>query len=85
MALRIVKDNCIGCTACELVCPNEAIYELAGGLRAINPERCTECVGFYEEPQCAGICPIPDTCVPDPEHRESREALLAKKLRLHGA
>ena len=48
----------------------------------IVPDKCTECVGFHEEPQCAAVCPV-DCCVPDPDHRESNDALLAKKSKLH--
>jgi len=48
----------------------------------IVPDKCTECVGFHEEPQCAAVCPV-DCCLPDPDHVESREHLLAKKEALH--
>ncbi len=48
----------------------------------IVPEKCTECIGFHEEPQCAAVCPV-DCCVPDPDHVESEEVLLARKNRLH--
>ncbi|MBX2876044.1 MAG: 4Fe-4S dicluster domain-containing protein [Saprospiraceae bacterium] len=48
----------------------------------IVPDKCTECQGFHEEPQCAAVCPV-DCCVPDPEHEESEEILLARKDRLH--
>ena len=48
----------------------------------IVPDKCTECVGFHEEPQCAAVCPV-DCCVPDPEREESQEELLARKERLH--
>ena len=48
----------------------------------IVPEKCTECVGFHEEPQCAAVCPV-DCCVDDPDIRESEEDLLAKKDKLH--
>lgn len=48
----------------------------------IVPDKCTECVGFHEEPQCAAVCPV-DCCVPDPDRVESQEALLLKKERLH--
>ncbi len=48
----------------------------------ITPDKCTECVGFHEEPQCAAVCPV-DCCVPDPDRRESQEDLLARKERLH--
>lgn len=48
----------------------------------IVPEKCTECKGFHEEPQCAAVCPV-DCCVPDDHHQESDETLLAKKAFLH--
>ncbi|MFK8057746.1 MAG: 4Fe-4S dicluster domain-containing protein [Saprospiraceae bacterium] len=48
----------------------------------IVPDKCTECVGFHEEPQCAAVCPV-DCCVDDPERRESKEKLLARKESLH--
>jgi ferredoxin len=48
----------------------------------IVTDKCTECVGFHDEPQCAAVCPV-DCCVDDPEHRESEEALLAKKAFMH--
>jgi ferredoxin len=48
----------------------------------IVPDKCTECVGFHEEPQCAAVCPV-DCCVPDPDHVESQEVLLLRKERLH--
>jgi ferredoxin len=48
----------------------------------IVTNKCTECVGFHEEPQCAAVCPV-DCCVPDPDHEESKEILLEKKQRMH--
>ncbi|MBK6611640.1 MAG: 4Fe-4S dicluster domain-containing protein [Sphingobacteriales bacterium] len=48
----------------------------------IVPDKCTECMGFHEEPQCAAVCPV-DCCVPDPDFRETEEALLAKKAKMH--
>lgn len=48
----------------------------------IVPDKCTECVGFHDEPQCAAVCPV-DCCVPDPNRQESKEALLEKKNKLH--
>ena len=45
--------------------------------------KCTECMGFHEEPQCAAVCPV-DCCVDDPDHRESEDELLAKKSQMHG-
>lgn len=48
----------------------------------IVPEKCTECVGFHEEPQCAAVCPV-DCCVPDPDRNETEEILLERKAALH--
>lgn len=48
----------------------------------IVTDKCTECVGFHDEPQCAAVCPV-DCCVPDPDHEESVEVLLDRKERLH--
>ncbi|MFN4881671.1 MAG: 4Fe-4S dicluster domain-containing protein [Bacteroidota bacterium] len=48
----------------------------------IVPNKCTECVGFHEEPQCAAVCPV-DCCVPDPDNKETQEQLLAKKAKMH--
>lgn len=43
----------------------------------INPQRCTECVGHFDEPQCQMLCPV--ECIPlDLEHKESHAELLAK-------
>lgn len=48
----------------------------------IVPDKCTECKGFHDEPQCAAVCPV-DCCVQDPERVESEETLLSRKARLH--
>jgi ferredoxin len=48
----------------------------------IVPTKCTECIGFHEEPQCAAVCPV-DCCVPDPENVETEEELIAKKEWMH--
>ncbi|UKN02528.1 4Fe-4S dicluster domain-containing protein [Paracrocinitomix mangrovi] len=48
----------------------------------IVPDKCTECKGFHDEPQCAAVCPV-DCCVDDPDIRESDEELLAKKDFMH--
>ena len=48
----------------------------------IVPDKCTECVGFHEEPQCAAVCPV-DCCLPDPDRVETEEQLLARKEALH--
>jgi ferredoxin len=48
----------------------------------IVPDKCTECVGFHDEPQCAAVCPV-DCCVDDPDVRESEAQLLDKKEAMH--
>jgi ferredoxin len=48
----------------------------------ITPNKCTECQGFHEEPQCAAVCPV-DCCVPDEDYKETVEELMAKKEKLH--
>lgn len=48
----------------------------------ITPNKCTECQGFHEEPQCAAVCPV-DCCVPDEMYKETVEELLAKKEKMH--
>lgn len=48
----------------------------------ITPDKCTECQGFHEEPQCAAVCPV-DCCVPDEMYQETVEELLAKKEKMH--
>lgn len=48
----------------------------------IVSDKCTECMGFHEEPQCAAVCPV-DCCVDDPDYRETEEELLTKKAWMH--
>lgn len=48
----------------------------------ITPNKCTECQGFHEEPQCASVCPV-DCCVTDENYVETVDQLLAKKELLH--
>ena len=48
----------------------------------IATDKCTECVGFHEEPQCAAVCPV-DCCVLDLDNQETPEILLDKKKKLH--
>ena len=82
MALMIT-DACINCDVCEPECPNEAIF-LGPEIYQIDPDRCTECVGHFDEPQCVQVCPV--ACIPvDPLRVETREVLMARFVRLHPA
>jgi len=78
----MISDECIMCGLCVAECQNEAITE--GEERfVIDPDRCTECVGAEDEPQCKLVCPA-DCIVPNPDFAESPDELLAKYEALHG-
>ena len=36
----------------------------------IVPDKCTECNGFHDEPQCAAVCPV-DCCITDDDNIET--------------
>jgi ferredoxin len=92
----VITEECINCGACEPECPNTAIYEggaeweqdgkthptLNDDLYYIVPEKCTECVGFFDQEQCAAVCPV-DCCIPDPQHPETEDQLLERAKRFH--
>src|SRR5581483_8601058 len=48
----------------------------------IVPEKCTECVGFYDHEACAAVCPV-DCCVPDPNIPEAEGVLIARARQIH--
>lgn len=77
----MITDDCSGCRMCVHECPNHAITE-TNTICVIDPEKCTECVGFYPESKCWMVCGT-SAPVPDPEQRESREQLLEKFMRLN--
>ncbi|MDD4145174.1 MAG: YfhL family 4Fe-4S dicluster ferredoxin [Prolixibacteraceae bacterium] len=78
----LITDVCISCGICESECPNAAISP-GPEIFVINTDLCTECVGFFDEPQCVEVCPV-DAIIKDPENQESKEELLEKKKRIHG-
>ena len=91
-----ITSECINCGACEPECPNTAIYSggamwelngethpaLAEDVYYIVPEKCTECVGFYDHEACAAVCPV-DCCIPDPNNLESEAVLIERAKVLH--
>ena len=77
----MITEECISCGACESECPNQAISE-GDTIYLIDPAKCTECVGAFENSQCEEVCPV-DACVSDPAHKESKDELLAKYKKLH--
>jgi ferredoxin len=92
----MITEECINCGACEPECPNTAIYEggaqweydgeqhaaIASDIYYIVPQKCTECVGFFDQEQCAAVCPV-DCCVPNPSDPESEDQLIAKAQVIH--
>ncbi len=75
MAYKIT-DECINCGACEVDCKNEAIKE-GDSIYVIDPDKCTECVGWFDTVKCVETCPV-DCCVLDPDHQETHEQLVEK-------
>lgn len=58
----IINDTCITCDACLQQCPVNAIVDDMNNPTGkkqyyVQPEKCVECVGIYDDPQCAAICP----------------------------
>jgi ferredoxin len=80
MAYKIT-DACILCAQCEQECPNKAITD-GDTTAVIDPNKCTECVGFFPNPQCSTVCAV-DAPAPDPAHKETKEQLMAKFKKLH--
>ncbi|MCX7809183.1 MAG: YfhL family 4Fe-4S dicluster ferredoxin [Deltaproteobacteria bacterium] len=80
MATHITND-CINCGACEPECPNGAISP-GDEIYVINPDLCTECVGFHDYEACQAVCPV-ECCLPDPNRVESEEVLIQRALALH--
>ena len=93
----VITSECINCGACEPECPNTAIYQggvewqatdgsmhpaISNDIFYIVPEKCTECVGFFDQEACAAVCPV-DCCVPDPQRPESEALLLERARALH--
>lgn len=79
MAL-LITDECINCDVCEPECPNDAISQ-GSEIYEIDPNKCTECVGHFDKPQCREVCPV--DCIPlNPNYIETQEQLLEKYQRL---
>jgi ferredoxin len=92
----VITSECINCGACEPECPNTAIYQggveweldgtmhppIAQDIFYIVPDKCSECVGFYDQEACAAVCPV-DCCIPDPQNPETESLLLARARTLH--
>jgi ferredoxin len=82
MAL-LITEECINCAACEPECPNSAI-SVGEDVFIVDADKCTECVGHFDESQCLVACPV-DCIIVDPNRTETREQLQAKYERLTAA
>ena len=76
MAL-LIQASCVNCDMCEPECPNEAIV-MGREIYEILVHRCTECIGYYDTPQCQKVCPISKCIIHDPQHIESEDTLWQK-------
>ena len=77
----LITVECINCDVCEPACPNQAIF-MGPDIYEIKPDRCTQCVGHFETPQCQAVCHIDDCIILDPAHPETVDELQAKYERL---
>ena len=48
--------------------------EIKQDIYYIVPSKCTECVGFFDQEQCAAVCPV-DCCIPNPNIPGDRRSL----------
>jgi ferredoxin len=77
----VITEECINCGACEPECPNEAISE-GEDIYVIDPNLCTECVGFHDYEACQAVCPV-ECCIPNEQNVESEETLHSRAVKLH--
>ncbi len=80
MALKII-DECIACDACTEVCPSGAI-EGADPIYIISFDLCTQCVGYFDdpEPSCVKVCPV-DAIILDESKLETDIQLMEKYIK----
>ena len=77
----IITPECINCAACQRECPNHAIRP-GDQYFVIDPDLCTECVGYFDRAACQAVCPV-ECCRPDPARDQTEEQLIDKALRIH--
>ena len=49
---HVIMDNCIGCTACATVCPQDCIFGDKEELHVIHEDWCIDCS------VCGNVCPV---------------------------
>lgn len=50
-AIRLIEENCTGCTKCVRICPTEAL-RVHEGIVHLDPDRCIDCGN------CVTVCPF---------------------------
>ncbi|TVR15262.1 MAG: 4Fe-4S dicluster domain-containing protein [Balneolaceae bacterium] len=65
----------------EYVKANDRLDPLSEKYYFIVPDKCSECKGIFEEPQCLVVCPNPDSLVHHPWYRECENDLLIKQFK----
>jgi pyruvate ferredoxin oxidoreductase delta subunit len=68
---RFLQENCIGDRACELCCPDGAVYRIEKRKYDVDLDACKGC-GI-----CAEMCPVEDIVMEheeEPEHEAGRHA-----------
>lgn len=58
MSVLVDKTKCIGCGACVVECPVEAL-DLIDGIAVVNPEKCIDCG------KCIQVCPADALSLPN--------------------
>ena len=61
--------------------PNKENNPKAEEFFYIVTDKCTECNGFHDEPQCAAVCPV-DCCIIDEDNIESEEEKTDYEIRI---
>lgn len=54
----VIESGCINCELCVPECPNGSISLAETGYYAIDATACTECEGYYDQPNCIEVCPL---------------------------
>lgn len=49
----------------------------------IIPEKCAECKGYYDKPQCVVVCPDPESIIIHPKFVETEAELFKKQTQIN--
>ena len=77
-----IKGSFTGKTGISVADAEDPQVAISDEFYYIVPDKCTECKGFHDEPQCAAVCPV-DCCIDDEDWRETEEDLLSQQATMH--